>query len=69
MIVGDPMTERLLNEREVSKIVGLSRVVIWEMRKRGEFPLPLKLTPGQTGAIRWRLSEIEHWIETRERAA
>ncbi|RFC67788.1 helix-turn-helix transcriptional regulator [Mesorhizobium denitrificans] len=63
------MTERLLTEKEVTKIIGLSRVVIWEMRKRGDFPQPLKLTPGQTGAIRWRLSEIENWIETRERAA
>lgn len=63
------MPDRLLTIDEVIEIVGVSRTVIWKLRKRGDFPLPLKLSPGMTGATRWRASEIQTWIETRERAA
>ena len=29
------------------------------------FPPPLKLGPGEGGAVAWRESEIDQWIESR----
>jgi prophage regulatory protein len=63
------MSERLLPVNEVARMVGLTAPTIWRLRKAGRFPHPLKISPGQSGATRWRLSEVEAWIESRARAS
>ena len=56
---------RLLNVREVGKLVGLAPPSLWQMVREGRFPVPLKLSPRAT---RWRSDEVEAWIESRPRS-
>ena len=57
------MTDRLLTRFEVEERTGLSRSSLYrKMRSGGTFPLPLKVSER---AVRWRSSDIDHYIETR----
>lgn len=56
------MSENLLTYAEVLKLTGIrSRSTIFERVQRGEFPAPLKLSPGY---VRFRESEILAWVES-----
>ena len=57
-------TFRLLNVREVGKLVGLAPPSLWQMVRERRFPVPLRLSPRAT---RWRSDEIEAWIDSRPR--
>jgi prophage regulatory protein len=57
--------DRLLDWPELQRVVGLSRPQVWRLRQEGTFPLPLRLSPNR---VAWRASEVERWINTRERA-
>ena len=59
-----PTGDRLVNRAEVARIVGLERSTIYRHMKSGAFPLPLQIA---RGTVRWRLSEIEAWIDSRPR--
>lgn len=52
---------QLLRRAHVEEITGLKRSTIYAMIKRGEFPLPVKIT---TKAVGWRSNEIFQWINT-----
>lgn len=52
--------ERLLTAQTVGEKLSLSKRAIFRMRSAGLIVAPLKV--GQ-GAVRWRESEIEKWIE------
>ena len=54
--------DRLLRRREVERMTGLQKSSLYRMMRRGQFPEPVRLG---THAVRWRLSEITRWIETR----
>lgn len=58
-------TDRLLTRAEVERLVGLRRSAIYSLMRAGKFPLPLKISGN---AVRWRLSEIEAWIDALPRA-
>jgi predicted DNA-binding transcriptional regulator AlpA len=45
-------------------VVGISAITAWRMRKRGQFPEPVRLSQGR---IAWLRSDLEHWLNTRER--
>lgn len=56
------MSDSLLTYAEVLKLTGIrSRSTIFERVQRGEFPAPLKLSPGY---VRFRESEILSWIDS-----
>jgi prophage regulatory protein len=57
-----PIIERLPT---VQERVGYSRTTIDRKVKDGTFPKPIKLSPGQGGAIGWRASDIDAWIDAR----
>jgi prophage regulatory protein len=59
-------TERIISPQELSKLTGLSQATIWRLRFRGEFPNPIRLSPGRVG---YRSVDIEAWIEGRSAAA
>src|SRR5262245_51906687 len=44
----------------VVALTGLSKPSLYRLMARGEFPKPLKLTPGARG---WRLSQVLDWID------
>ena len=57
--------DRLMPLGEVRARCGLSRSSVYRQMRHGSFPTPLQV--GKR-AVRWRQSEIEHWLATRPRA-
>ena len=53
---------RLLHLHEVQRMIGLGKTCIYEMMATGEFPRPLRVS---RGGVRWKLSDIKCWIESR----
>ena len=56
------MKERLLRRREVERLTSMSRSSIYRLMQEGEFPRPVRVGPS---AVRWKLSDISAWIESR----
>ncbi|MBI4560380.1 MAG: helix-turn-helix domain-containing protein [Candidatus Hydrogenedentes bacterium] len=51
----------LLNTREVQKRLGnVSRPTLWRLRKRGNFPAAIAVTPGR---VAFREDEITEYIQ------
>lgn len=57
---------RLLSMSEVSHAIGFSTWTIESWTRAGKFPKPIVAMPGS--ARRWRLRDVENWIEARRRA-
>lgn len=53
---------KLLRARDVCMRTGLSRVTIWRLERRGEFPARRQLSANRVG---WVEAEVERWIATR----
>ena len=51
-----------ITSREVADLTGLSEMTLWRMRRRGEMPEPVRLSPGR---IAWRRGVIEQWLAER----
>jgi prophage regulatory protein len=56
----------LILKHERKRLVPLSEPTIWRMERRGEFPQRIRVSPGR---VAWRRSEIERWLEQRQRAS
>jgi predicted DNA-binding transcriptional regulator AlpA len=56
---------RILREREVKHVTGLSRVTRWRLERRGLFPKKVRLTEGCIG---WQEAEIMAWLRSRSEA-
>lgn len=56
-------SDRILRPRELADRIGLSLATLWRLRRRGDLPEPIRLSPGCVG---WRSSDIERWLKTRE---
>ena len=59
------MSEQLLPRGEVERRTGLSRSSLYREMRRGSFPEPFRVGPK---AVRWRLSEVEQWIDGLQRS-
>ena len=57
--------DRLLRRRDVEAMTGMSCSSIYRMMSVGEFPRPLRIGTGLSGAVAWRLSDIRDWMESR----
>ena len=55
-------SDRIIRPRELAERIGLSLATIWRLRRRGELPEPLRLSPGCVG---WRASDIDVWLAGR----
>ena len=53
------MEQAILREKEVIKVVGLSRTSIWRKEKLGTFPRRVKIGDRAVG---WLRSSIEEWL-------
>ena len=51
----------ILNVKDVSLIIKLSRVTIWRLEKEGKFPPRIKISQKRIG---WRKDEVAKWIES-----
>jgi excisionase family DNA binding protein len=56
------VTERLLNARELADLLGLSAGTILDWHEAGRIP-SFRLGGGKGGPVRFRLTEIEAWLE------
>ena len=61
------MIDRIVRPAEAEKLSGYCNVQLMRLEDRGEFPKRFKLAnnSGLYGAVGWRLSDIEDWIERR----
>jgi predicted DNA-binding transcriptional regulator AlpA len=60
----------LLRGADVSRRVGRSMVTIWTWVRRGDFPAPLVLNPGQRREIvAWRDTDVDNWMNSRPQRA
>lgn len=51
--------ERLLSAKEVADVLGVSKRQIFRLKSSGKIPAPVRVG----GSVRFRLSDIEKWIE------
>ncbi|HKL56181.1 MAG TPA: AlpA family transcriptional regulator [Roseovarius sp.] len=56
------MTTKILRQKDVQDITGLSRSTIYRHINAGTFPAPVKLTERLIG---WRDSTISEWMASR----
>ncbi len=56
------MQLKLLTQKQVVDLVGLSRTTIWRLERAGQFPRRRQVS---TKAVRWNKAEIEDWISSR----
>ena len=54
-------SDRLIPLREVRRLVGLGKTMIYRKIREGTFPRPYKISPF---ASRWSETEVSDWIET-----
>lgn len=59
------MALQILRRKDVEAAIGLRRSQLYAMIQRGEFPKPVKLGSGPTGAVGWVRSEIDEWLNQR----
>ncbi|MQT65679.1 AlpA family phage regulatory protein [Pseudomonas sp. FSL R10-0056] len=52
--------DRFMRERDVLEATSLSRTTLWRVMKNGQFPRPVRISPGRVG---WRESAIIAWQE------
>jgi len=52
------MDNLFLSDKQAALRFGVGRCTIWRWYSQGNFPFPVKLSPGCT---RWRLSDLEKW--------
>lgn len=52
--------------RDLPALVSLSRTTIWRLERAGNFPKKIKLS---VGAVGYRISEIEAWLDSRQTVA
>jgi prophage regulatory protein len=53
---------RIISQRELIALTGLSAATIGRMRRCGELPDPIRLSSRRLG---WRTSDIEAWMSAR----
>ncbi len=65
------MIDRIVRPAEAEKLSGYCNVQLMRLEDRGEFPKRFKLANNGAlyGAVGWRLSDIQKWIESRAATA
>jgi prophage regulatory protein len=53
----------ILSPQQTYQLTNLSSATIWRLRRQGEFPHPVRLSPGRMG---WRRRDVEQWVAERQ---
>lgn len=53
----------ILSPAAVAKLLGVSKPTVWRLRRAGNFPAPISLSPGRVG---FRASDIGEWLASRK---
>lgn len=59
MTIDNDDDNEVLKPRDVFALTTLSRTTIWRLRRLGEFPPPLRLSPGR---LAWRRRAVKRWL-------
>lgn len=63
MTENDKTNRKLIDWDAVQARTGnMSKATEWRMRRRGEFPEPVRISPGR---VAWYEDEIDEWISSR----
>lgn len=62
-INGNQNNNRMIRNKELVNITGLSRVTLWRLERAGDFPSRKRLS---VGAVGWNLLEVEQWMCDRQ---
>lgn len=54
--------DRLIDIEAVLELLPISKVSLYYLRKRGDFPPAIKIAPNR---IAWKLSQVREWIASR----
>ncbi|MGE0450211.1 MAG: helix-turn-helix transcriptional regulator [Vicinamibacterales bacterium] len=57
-----PALTRYISPRALMDATGLSEATLWRLRRRGELPEPVRLSPGR---VAWPEDVITRWLEGR----
>jgi len=52
---------RLVTAKMLAKTLSISDRTVWRLRSAGKLPMPITFG----GSVRWRLSDIEEWLNLR----
>lgn len=52
--------DRIVRQKEVCHLTGLSKTSLYREVAEGRFPPPLRLGPRMVG---WRLSTVQQWVQ------
>lgn len=58
--------DRVVRRMQLLELIGVSSTTQWRMERAGEFPARVKIGKGLVG---WHLTEVEKWLENRERVS
>ncbi|MFF5008046.1 helix-turn-helix transcriptional regulator [Streptomyces phaeochromogenes] len=58
------MTDQLLTAAQVYAVYGFTPKTLANFRHRGIGPAYVKLSPGRFGAVRYRRSAVELWLDS-----
>ena len=61
-VLDDIYTKRLIDKKELLRIIPYSASQIYRLEKAGLFPKRIQLGPGR---VAWLLSEVLEWIEAK----
>jgi prophage regulatory protein len=53
----------MISLRQLCRLTGLSHMTIYRMRRRGEIPAPIQISPGR---MAWREDQVRAWLEDRK---
>ncbi len=56
------MKDRIIRNKELCHITGLSRSTLYRLERKGELPRRIKISSNTVG---WSLAAIQKWIEGR----
>jgi|GEM_PF-861864 prophage regulatory protein len=59
MTIDNDDDHEVLKPRDVFALTTLSRTTIWRLRRLGDFPPPLRLSPGR---LVWRKKAVKRWL-------
>jgi prophage regulatory protein len=51
---------RLIDAKELRKVIPFSRTTIWRLEQNGDFPKRIQLSPSR---VAWVYSEVIQWID------
>lgn len=61
-----PGGPRLISGPEVQARLSVSRCTVWRMVRRGDFPAPVRVSPGR---VAWSAGDVDAWIAGKIAAA